>query len=238
MLELKNVSFSYENGIKVINGISFHIGRGEKVGLIGANGAGKSTMLKLILGLLSGEGSILADHIPVGKKTLSRIRKKTGFVLQNSDNQMFMSTVLEDMIFGPMNYGLSREEAVRKAETVLEQLQVPELKDRYNHKISSGEKKMGAIATVLAMEPELILMDEPTAGLDPCNRRLIIRTILNLSQTLLITSHDLDMIYDTCSRVILISEGSITADGPADQILRDRELLEKNHMELPLRFQV
>lgn len=97
---------------------------------------------------------------------------------------------------------------------------------------------MGAIATVLAMEPELILMDEPTAGLDPCNRRLIIRTIQALSQTLLITSHDLDMIYDTCSRVILISEGSITADGPADQILRDRELLEKNHMELPLRFQV
>lgn len=237
MLELKNVCFSYEKGKRIVNDISFHIARGEKAGLIGANGAGKTTIQKLILGLLHGDGTILVDGIPVGKKTLPQIRKKAGFVLQSSDNQMFMPTVLEDMIFGPMNYGLSREQATAKAETVLRQLQIPELKDRYNHKISGGEKRMGAIATVLAMEPELILLDEPTSALDPCNRRLIIRTLLSLPQTLLITSHDLDMIYDTCSRVILVTEGRVIADGPADRILRDRQLLEENHLELPLRFQ-
>ena len=237
MLELKNVSFAYEKEKKVVTDISFHIARGERTGLIGANGAGKSTILKLILGLLIGEGSILVDGIPVEKKNLPKVREKTGFVLQSSDNQMFMPKVIDDMIFGPMNYGVPRDEAVAKAEEVLDRLQISELKERYNHRISGGEKRMGAIATVLAMEPELILMDEPTAALDPCNRRLIINTMKQLTQTLLITSHDLDMIYDTCTRVILVSGGRIAADGPAEKILRDRRLLEENHMELPLRFQ-
>ena len=236
MLELKQVRFAYEKGKDVIRDVSFRIGDGEKVGLIGANGAGKSTVLKLILGLLAGEGEILADQIPVEKKTLPQIRKKMGYVLQNSDNQMFMPTVLEDMIFGPVNYGLTRAAAEEKAERVLEQLNISGLKDRYNHRISGGEKKMAAIATILTMEPDLILMDEPTASLDPYNRRQMIRLMRDLPQTLLITSHDLDMIYDTCSRVILMHEGKIAADGPADVILRDRKLLEACHLELPLRM--
>ena len=236
MLELKQVRFAYEKGKDVIRDVSFRIGDGEKVGLIGANGAGKSTVLKLILGLLAGEGEILADQIPVEKKTLPQIRKKMGYVLQNSDNQMFMPTVLEDMVFGPVNYGLTRAAAEEKAERVLEQLNISGLKDRYNHRISGGEKKMAAIATILTMEPDLILMDEPTASLDPYNRRQMIRLMRDLSQTLLITSHDLDMIYDTCSRVILMHEGKIAADGPADVILRDRKLLEACHLELPLRM--
>ncbi len=236
MLELKQVRFAYEKGKDVIRDVSFRIGDGENVGLIGANGAGKSTVLKLILGLLAGEGEILADQIPVEKKTLPQIRKKMGYVLQNSDNQMFMPTVLEDMVFGPVNYGLTRAAAEEKAERVLEQLNISGLKDRYNHRISGGEKKMAAIATILTMEPDLILMDEPTASLDPYNRRQMIRLMRDLSQTLLITSHDLDMIYDTCSRVILMHEGKIAADGPADVILRDRKLLEACHLELPLRM--
>ncbi len=237
MIEFKNVSFSYESGAQVIRDMSFVIKDGESVGLIGANGAGKSTMMKLLLGLVFGEGQILIDGIEVKKDTLSEIRKKLGFVLQNSDNQMFMPTVFEDMMFAPLNYGMSREDAEKKVDEILARMHLEFLKRRYNHKISGGEKRMAAIATILAMEPEAVLMDEPTSALDPYNRRIVINTIKELPQTKIITSHDLDMIMDTCSRVILISKGSIVADGPAEKILADKELLESNHLELPLRLQ-
>ena len=235
MITFDNVSFAYESGAPVLRGVSFHIEPGEAVGLIGANGAGKSTIMKLMLGLLPcTEGEIRVDGVRVEKKTLPQIRRTLGFVLQDSDSQMFMPTVYEDMMFAPRNYGLSKEEAERKVDAVLEQLGLTELKHRHNHKISGGEKRMAAIATVLAMEPEHILMDEPTSALDPCNRRLVIETIRGLPQTKILTSHDLDMILDTCSRVILLSGGRIAADGPAEEILRDRALLEANRMELPL----
>ena len=204
MIEFQHVSFSYEKDRPVIEDLSFRIERGESVGLIGANGAGKSTVMKLLLGLLGGEGKIFVDGIEVNKASLSAVRRRLGFVLQNSDNQMFMPTVYEDMIFAPLNYGLSREEAERRVDAVLEQLGLQELKHRHNHRISGGEKRMAAIATILAMEPEVILMDEPSSALDPCNRRLVINTIRALPQTKLITSHDLDMILDTCERVILL----------------------------------
>ena len=233
MIEFKDVSFSYERGTPVIKHLSFRIEAGESVGLIGANGAGKSTVMKLLLGLVSGEGEVLVDGTPVQKQTLSEIRRKLGFVLQNSDHQMFMPTVYEDMMFAPLNYGVSREEAERRVDAVLERLGVEELKHRHNHRISGGEKRMAAIATILAMEPEAILMDEPTAALDPYNRRIIINTIRELKQTKLITSHDLDMILDTCSRVLLLSGGALVADGIAEEILRDQALLEANRMELP-----
>ena len=234
MIEFKNVGFAYEKDRKVIDGVSFRIEDGEAVGLIGANGAGKSTLMKLLLGLLQGEGEILVDGIPAVKQNLSKIRGKLGFVLQNSDNQMFMPTVYEDMIFAPLNYGLSREETDRRVDEVLGELGLEDLKYRYNHKISGGEKRMAAIATILAMRPDAILMDEPTSALDPYNRRIVINSIIKLPQTKLITSHDLDMIMDTCSRVILLSGGRIAADGAASEILRDKALLEANRMELPL----
>lgn len=234
MIEFQHVSFSYEKGHPVLQDLSFQIAGGEAVGLIGANGAGKSTIMKLLLGLLQGEGRILVNDVEVRKETLGEIRKVLGFVLQNSDNQMFMPTVYEDMMFAPLNYGLSREEAEAKVDAVLAQLQLEDLKYRYNHRISGGEKRMAAIATILAMEPEAILMDEPTSALDPYNRRIVINTIRELKLTKVITSHDLDMILDTCDRVILLSNGRIAADGSASMILRDRELLEKNRMELPL----
>ena len=233
MIEFQHVSFSYEKDRPVIEDLSFRIERGESVGLIGANGAGKSTVMKLLLGLLGGEGKIFVDGIEVNKASLSAVRRRLGFVLQNSDNQMFMPTVYEDMIFAPLNYGLSREEAERRVDAVLEQLGLQELKHRHNHRISGGEKRMAAITTILAMEPEVILMDEPSSALDPCNRRLVINTIRALPQTKLITSHDLDMILDTCERVILLDRGRIAADGPADEILRNKELLEAHRMELP-----
>ena len=234
MIIFENVSFSYERSKPVITDLSFRIEDGEAVGLIGANGAGKSTVMKLLLGLLPAEGRITVDEHEVNKQNLSAVRRKLGFVLQNSDNQMFMPTVYEDMMFAPLNYMVSREEAERRVDAVLERLGLQDLKYRHNHKLSGGEKRMAAIATVLAMEPEVILMDEPTSALDPYNRRIVINTIRELDQTRIITSHDLDMIFDTCDRVILLSEGRIAADGPADVILRDRALLEANHMELPL----
>ena len=200
MIEFENVSFAYERERPVIQNLSFTVSQGESVGLIGANGAGKSTVMKLLLGLLSGDGRISVAGTPVTKQTLSQIRRRLGFVLQNSDNQMFMPTVYEDMIFAPLNYGLSREETEVRVDNVLHELGLEDLKHRHNHRISGGEKRMAAIATVLAMEPEVILMDEPTSALDPFNRRVVINTIRGLPQTKIITSHDLDMILDTCDR--------------------------------------
>lgn len=233
MIEFKNVSFSYEAGTPVLNDLSFTIAAGESVGLIGANGAGKSTIMKAMLGLLPVQGEVLIDGIPVTKKTLPQIRQKLGFVLQNSDNQMFMPTVYEDMRFAPKNYGLDEAEIEARIDEVLERLHLSELKYRYNHKISGGEKRMAAIATILVMNPEALIMDEPTTALDPINRRTVIRAINELPQTKLIASHDLDMILDTCDRVILLSRGAIVADGKTQDILRDKALLEANRMELP-----
>jgi len=237
MIRFEHVSFGYEKGKPVLEDLNFTLCDGESVGLIGANGAGKSTFMKVLLGLLPHEGKILVDEYEVNRANLKEIRRKLGFVLQNSDNQMFMPTVYEDIIFAPLNYGMSREQAGQAAEAALKQLGIEELKDRHNHKISGGEKRMAAIATVLAMNPDVLLMDEPTSALDPYNRRVIINTISALNKTKIITSHDLDMIMDTCSRVILLSGGRIAADGPARDILSDRALLEANRMELPLRLQ-
>ena len=238
MIEFRHVTFAYEKDHPVLEDVSFVIPDGESVGLIGANGAGKSTVMKLILGLLFPQsGEVLVNGTAVSKDTLADVRRTCGFVLQNSDNQMFMPTVKEDLLFGPVNYGASRQEAEAKADAVLQQLQIEDLKDRYNHRLSGGEKRMAAIAAVLAMEPEAILMDEPTSALDPYNRRQIIRVINAMSVTRVITSHDLDMILDTCQRVLLIGGGKIQADGSAAAILSDKELLEASRLELPLCMQ-
>ena len=237
MIEFQNVSFSYDSKTPVLQKINLTIKKGATVGLIGANGAGKSTIMKLIPGILHAEGTILVDGLPVTRANLPAIRQKTGYVLQDSDNQMFMPTVFEDLMFGLRNYGLSREAAEARVDEVLDQLGLQELKYRHNHKLSGGEKKMAAIATVLAMRPEVILMDEPSATLDPVNRRMVIRTIQALLQTKLIASHDLDMILETCDRVILLSHGKIAADGDCKTILSDGTLLEQNRMELPLCMQ-
>ena len=236
MIRLEHVSFEYESGCPVLDDLSFEIQEGEAVGLVGANGAGKSTLLRAMLGLLPCAG-ITVDDLPVVRENLSRIRKKLGYVLQNSDNQMFMPTVFEDIIFGPVNYGLSRQEAAQKAGEVMEQLGIQHLKDRYNHKISGGEKRMAAIGAVLSMDPEALLLDEPCSALDPYNRRRVIDLLNSLPVTKLVASHDLDMILDTCSRVILLSEGKVKADGPAYEILGSRKLMEDNHLELPLGWQ-
>ena len=234
MIVCEHVQYAYGADRPALRDVSFRIEEGESVGLIGANGAGKSTLMKALLGLVSTEGRIEVDGVPVQKRTLADVRRKLGCVLQNSDDQMFMPTVYEDMLFGPMNYGVPRDEAEARADAALTRLGLTELKHRHNHRLSGGEKRMAAIATILAMEPQALLMDEPTSALDPCNRRRVIDIIRGLPQTRLIASHDLDMILDTCQRVILLSDGRVAADGPASAILRDRALLEGNRLELPL----
>jgi len=234
MIEFENVSFEYEKGTRTLEDISFKIEAGECVGLIGANGAGKSTIMKIMLGLLPYEGNVRVCGKPVTKENLAEVRRRLGFVLQDPDSQMFMPTVFEDMIFGPMNYGLSKEDAEAKVDGILNRLGIMELKHRYNHKISGGQKRMAAIATILAMEPDAVIMDEPTVALDPYNRRLVINTIRTMDNTKLIASHDLDMILDLCSRVLLIAGGRLIADGDAKTILSDKELLEANRLELPI----
>ena len=234
MLRFDNVTFSYPGSAPALEGVTFEVNDGEKVGLIGANGAGKSTLLKCVPGLLQASGTITVGGLAVNRENLAEIRRKVGYVLQDPDSQMFMPKVIDDMIFGPVNYGLSREEAEAQADRVLEELGMTRLRDRYNHRISGGEKRMAAIATVLAMGPDIMLMDEPSSSLDPRNRRALINTIKRLDRTMLIASHDLDMILDICSRVILLDGGKLIADGKAADILRDRELLEAHSLELPL----
>lgn len=233
MIEFKNVNFCYEPEHPVLKDINLTIEAGESVGIIGANGTGKSTLMKLLLGLLPYEGDIRVDGLRVEKKNLAVIRRKLGYVLQDSDNQMFMPTVFEDMVFAPRNYGMSASEAEAKVDAVLEKLGLQNLKHRYNHKISGGEKRMAAIATILTMEPEAIIMDEPSIALDPYNRRAVINAVNEMTMTKIIVSHDLDMVLETCRRVVLISGGQIVADGPAQELLRNKPLLEQHRMELP-----
>lgn len=233
MLKFENVSYAYPGGEAVLNGLTFDIHAGECVGLIGANGVGKSTLMKAALGLVTVKGEITVGEKEMNSENLPAIRKMLGYLLQDSDSQMFMPTVFEDLIFGPMNYGMTRDEAEKKADEVLEKLNLMHLKTRQNHRMSGGEKRMAAIAVLLMMEPAMLLMDEPSASLDPKNRRVLINLLKELPGTKLISSHDLDMVLETCERVLILKDGRIAADGPAEEILYNRALLEDNDLELP-----
>lgn len=236
-IEVADASFSYEKEQPVIRNLTFGIRRGEAVGLIGANGVGKSTILKMLTGLLEHEGSVRMFGMEVCREHLSEIRRRTGYVFQDSDNQLFMPTVYDDLAFAPRNYGMSREETNARVDEALERTGITYLKHRQNYKMSGGEKRMACIAVVLAMQPDVILMDEPSIALDPYNRRTLIRTLNQMPETKLIASHDLDMILETCGRVILMGTEGIRADGDAEEILKDRKLLESCRLELPFCLQ-
>lgn len=237
-IHVENVSFSYEQETEILKHLSFDVCKRESVGLIGANGAGKSTLLKLLVGLNPAySGTIQIGEYPVEKQYLPQIRAKLGYVFQDSDSQLFMSTVYEDIAFAPRNYGLSPEETDQRVNQALELTGIGHLRDRQIHRLSGGEKKLVSIATILSMMPEALLMDEPSIALDPRNRRNLIRILNSLGQPKIIASHDLDMILETCSRTILLSGGEIVCDGPTEEILRNQELLEANGLELPLCMQ-
>ncbi|MBD5156043.1 MAG: ABC transporter ATP-binding protein [Butyrivibrio sp.] len=238
ILRCKNISFQYERGRNTLAECSFDMPKGGRLGLIGCNGAGKSTLLKIITGLLKADGgSAEVDGREVCKANLAEIRKTAGFVFQEAENQLFMPTVAEDVAFGPFNYGVRGGELEQTVTAVLESLGIEKLGERRITRLSGGEKKLVSLATVLALNPKLLILDEPTIALDPGNRRRLINILKGLSQAQLIASHDLDMIWDTCDEVILMTEGRIAAHGSAKEILADRELLEANGLELPLRLQ-
>ncbi len=234
-IDIQDMSFFYERGNPVLQHLSVTFHEHDAVGIIGANGAGKSTLLKLLVGLeLPSEGSIRVEEIPVGKGTLARIREKTGYVFQDSDSQLFMTTVKEDVAFAPRNYGLPEEEVKNRTARALERVHISHLADKSIYRLSGGEKKLASIATILSMTPDIILMDEPSAALDPGNRRNLIRVLNEFDHLKIVASHDLDFIWDTCSRVVLLDHGRITADGSPEEVLRDEELLVQSGLELPL----
>ena len=237
-INIENLTFGYEEEGPILKNITFSAKENESIGIIGANGVGKSTLLKLLVGLkLNYKGSIRIEDIPVQKKTLNKIRERIGYVFQDSDNQLFMSKVYDDIAFAPRNYGLSEEEVKKRVDKALKMVHIKNLKDKRIHKMSGGEKKLASIATIFSMTPDIILMDEPSISLDPKNRRNLINILNEFNHLKIIASHDLDMILDTCERTILMSNGKIIKDCDTNEILRDKKLLEENNLELPLSLQ-
>lgn len=237
-LAVQHISFGYDNHSAVLNDITFHAEAGESIGLVGANGVGKSTLLKLLVGLhLPTSGSVQLNDWAVEPKNLPQIREKIGYVFQDSDSQLFMSTAYEDIAFAPRNYGLSKKEVDARVNHALDAIDIQYLRDKQIYKMSGGEKKLVSIATILSMTPDVILMDEPSIALDPRNRRRLIQLLNSFSQIKIIASHDLDMILDTCERTILLSDGKIVCDGATKDVLTNRQVLEDHGLELPLCLQ-
>lgn len=241
ILKTQALSFRYEGsapGENVLDGLSFALARGERVGLVGCNGVGKSTLLKLLVGILPMQaGQLTVGGLPMARRNLVEIRKRVGYIFQDSDSQLFMPTVWADVAFAAQNYGYPPQEVEARTRRALEQVHMTDYASRPVYRLSGGQKKLASIAGILTLDPELILMDEPSAALDPRNRRSLIHILNDLPCAKLIASHDLDFIYDTCDRVLLLHGGRIAADGNAKVILRDAELLEQCELELPLRFQ-
>lgn len=240
ILDIQNLTFRYEGGREeaVLDGLSFTLARGERVGLVGCNGVGKSTLLKLLVGILPlQQGAITVGGLAMNRKNLAELRRKVGYVFQDSDSQLFMPTVQADVAFAAENYGYPPQEVAERTRRALAQVQLEGCADRPVYRLSGGQKKLASIAGILTLDPELILMDEPSAALDPRNRRGLIQILNDLPCAKLIASHDLDFIYDTCDRVLLLHRGRLAADGSAQEILRNAALLEQCELELPLRFQ-
>ncbi|BAC88230.1 energy-coupling factor ABC transporter ATP-binding protein [Gloeobacter violaceus] len=236
-LVVEELHYSYPDGTAALRGITLALGTGENVALVGPNGSGKSTLLLHLNGLLlPGRGRIEVGGKPLSASTLEFARRFVGLLFQNPEDQLFMPTVGEDVAFGPQNLGRKGEKLRECVRTALERvgLEPARFLERQSYNLSIGEKKRVALAGVLAMEPEVLVLDEPSAGLDPRSRRRLIRLLTELPQTKLVATHDLDMALETCTRTIIIDRGQVVADGPSDQILADRVLLETHGLELPL----
>lgn len=237
-IDCKEVYYSYPDGKKALNGINFKIHHGESVGIVGANGAGKSTLLNILLGIVfPTKGEVNIGDTPITKKTLPLIRQRVGLVFQDADDQLFMPSVYDDVAFGPRNYKLDEKEVDRRVTKALETVGILHLKDRPPYKLSGGEKRAAAIATVLSMEPDILIMDEPTSALDPKSRRRLISLLNEFNHTKIITSHDMDMVWETCDRTIIIREGTVVADGLTRDILSNEELMDNSSLELPFCLQ-
>lgn len=233
-IEVRNLVFKYPDGTHALDGVTFSIAPGEKVALVGPNGAGKSTLILHLNGILSGEGEIVVAGLPVNQNgNLSRVRAAVGLVFQDPDDQLFSPTVFDDVAFGPIYQGLSEAQVRERVDRALASVAMQDYVSRVSHHLSVGQKKRIAIATVLSMEPEILVLDEPTAGLDPRARRSLIQLLRALPQTMLIATHDLRMVEELLPRTIIMDGGRIVADGATEGILRDESLLTAHGLEKP-----
>lgn len=238
IVEVRDLRHTYPDGTEALRGVSFTIHHGESVAVIGANGAGKSTLLLHLNGYLTPTGGdVRIGDVPVVRSTLPEVRRTVGMVFQDPDDQLFMPTVGDDVAFGPLNLGLPPEEVDRRVTESLDLVGAGHLRDKPPYRLSGGEKKRVAIATVLSMSPDILVMDEPTAGLDPFARRQLIGLLRGFRHTKIITSHDLDMVSELCERVIVLRDGMVAADAPPREIFVNSELLFACRLEPPFSMQ-
>lgn len=238
IVEARDLHYTYPDGTVGINGISFRIHHGESVAVVGANGAGKSTLLQHLNGyFIPSSGSIRIGDYPLTKKTINEVRKSVGMVFQDPDDQLFMPTVFDDVAFGPLNLGLPDDVVETRVHEALETVGMLHLKQRPPYKLSGGEKRSVAIATVLAMSPDVLVMDEPSSNLDPMSRRRLINMLESFNHTKIIATHDLDMALSLCERTIVIHNGRITADSATIDLFQNESLLAESGLEKPFSMQ-
>lgn len=233
-IEVRDLRFAYPDGTEALRGLSFDVARGESVAIVGGNGAGKSTLVQHLNGYLRAtRGEIRIAGEAIRRETLGQVRRAVGLVFQDPDDQLFMASVFEDVAFGPLNFGLPPQAVRERAATALERVGMLHLGERPPHKLSAGEKRAVAIATVLAMSPEVLVMDEPSSNLDPRGRRRLIELLRTFDHTKLIVSHDLELVVELCPRAIVLDRGEIVADGPTVELFGDEELMLAHGLERP-----
>ena len=232
---IKDLSYAYSDGTEALRNISLEIAPGERVALVGANGAGKSTLLSHLNGIIEmKKGSIEILGLPLNRKNLGEIRKEVGIVFQDPEDQLFMAKVFDDVAFGPINMGLRREEVRKRVRTALKKVGLGGYEERCPHHLSFGEKKRIGVATVLSMRPNILLLDEPTSNLDPFAKRSTIEMLRKLPGTMIIASHDIEMLLELCNTVMVLDRGKIVAKGKVGTILTDVSLLRRHGLDSPL----
>ena len=233
MIRARGLRFTYPDGRVALDGVDLDVGEGERVALLGPNGAGKTTLMLHLNGLLRGEGDLAVAGLGAGERAL---RERVGLVFQDPDDQLFMPTVREDVAFGPLNLGLTTEEALTRVHEALAQVRMAHAADRPPHALSMGERRRAAIAGVLAMRPRLLVLDEPSASLDPRGRREHVEVLAELDSTMLLATHDLPLAAQLCDRAVVLDRGRVVADRPVTELLADAELLARHDLELPAGF--
>ena len=233
IIKVSDLHFAYPDEHVALRGVSFNLCEGDKVALVGPNGAGKSTLMLQLNGILDGRGGIEIGGMRLSRDNLPVIRAMVGLVFQNPDDQLFSPTVFEDVAFGPLHMGLPEEEVFARVDSALEAVRMSSYRDRLSHHLSVGEKKRIAIATVLSMNPKILILDEPSAGLDPRARRTLINLLRDLPITMLISTHDMRMVQELFPRTIVMDDGRIVADGMTHEILEDETFLKEHGLEKP-----
>ncbi len=233
VVQVEGLHFTYPDGHEALKGVDVSLSRGEKVALVGANGAGKSTLMLHLNGILCGEGSVEICSVKISKDTLPVVRARVGLVFQNPDDQLFSPTVFEDVAFGPLHMGLPEQEVRSRVADALHMVGMEAYGDRLSHHLSMGEKKRISIATVLSMHPQILVLDEPTAGLDPRARRSLINLLRELPITMLVSTHDMLVVQELFARMVIMDGGEIVADGLTQELMADRDLLERHGLEKP-----